>query len=83
MVTFTKQLQIRVDPEFMKKISREARREKRSKAAFIRRVLERYIEDKEFTKSVTPQKKTNINVQIAAKESMTKNQELLKKLEDT
>jgi predicted DNA-binding protein len=81
MAIYTTRLIARVSPELARKIDRQARRENRTKADFVRRVLERYIEDKEFTE--TTSQKTTRSAQSAATESMAKNTELLDKLADS
>jgi predicted DNA-binding protein len=81
MAATTSKFLIRTTPELMRKIDRQARRENRTKSDFIRRVLERYIEDKEFTE--TTSQKTTRSAQNAATESMAKNTELLDKLADS
>jgi predicted DNA-binding protein len=78
---FTSTLLIRTTEELMKKIDRQARRENRTKAEFIRRVIERYIEDKEFAESTS--QKSNTEVRGVATDSMAKNQTLLDKLADS
>ena len=75
MPTFTKRIITRLSPELLVRIERQAKEEKRSRAAFIRRVLERYIEDAEFHAGTA--------VKDAAAASMEKNAELLKKLENS
>lgn len=81
MAATTSKFLIRTTPELMKKIERQARRENRTKSDFIRRVLEHYIDDKEFVESTS--QKANTEVQAAATDSMTKNRDLLDKLANT
>jgi predicted DNA-binding protein len=73
-MNFTEKINTRVSPELFAKIDRQARVEKRTLADFIRRVLERYIEDKEFESGTA--------VKDAAAASAEKNAELLDKLAD-
>jgi predicted DNA-binding protein len=75
MAALTKVVRARISPELFAKIDRQAQAEKRTQADFIRRVLERYIEDKEF--------ESDAGVKDAAAASMEKNTELLDKLADS
>jgi predicted DNA-binding protein len=75
MAKITKMVHTRVTPELLARINHQAGVEQRNQADFIRRVLERYIEDKEFESGTA--------VKDAAAASMEKNAELLKKLEDS
>lgn len=75
MATLTKRVITLMNPDLIARIERQAKIEKRSRNAFIRRVLERYIEDRELESGAA--------VKDAAAASMEKNAELLKKLENT
>ncbi|MGA8025364.1 MAG: ribbon-helix-helix protein, CopG family [Candidatus Acidiferrales bacterium] len=75
MATLTKRVITLMSPDLIARIERQAKIEKRSRNAFIRRVLERYIEDREFESGAV--------VKDAAATSMEKNADLLKKLEDS
>ena len=75
MATLAKVIRARVTPELLARIDRQAQAENRTQADFIRRVIERYLEDKEFESGAA--------VKDAATASMEKNKELLDKLADS
>lgn len=75
MAKITKMVHTRVTPELLARIDRQAQVENRTQADFIRRVIERYLEDKEFESGAA--------VKDAAAASMEKNKELLDKLADS
>jgi predicted DNA-binding protein len=61
----------------VKRIKKQSKKEGRSDAAFIRRVLDRYLLEQEFRGGAKD------SVAVAAQETINQNRELLEKLRNT
>ena len=69
---------VRVQKELSARIKKQSKRENRSQAAFIRRVLDRYLLEQEFRGGSESSDKA-----VAAQDTITENKELLKLLRNS
>jgi metal-responsive CopG/Arc/MetJ family transcriptional regulator len=79
-MTKTKNHLLRMPPDLFRRIEKQRKKENRSRDAFIRRVLDRYLLEQEFR---TPNTKVGADVIEAASDSAERNQELHKLLRNS
>ena len=71
------QLNIRIPVELARRIKKQSRKELRTEAAFIRRVLDRYLLEKEFRGGAKG------DVAVAAQQTIDENRKLLEMLRNS